>query len=289
MDDNRYPTGGFPPQTQSRQPGSEANMDPLPTQPDTSSKPTRKLLGKTALITGGDSGIGRAVAIAYANEGANVAIVYLDEHADATKTKQLVEESGGCCLTIDADLTDSTSCNQAIQDTIAHFGELNILVNNCAVQYPKNSLLDISDEQLELTFRTNFYSHVFMTRASLPHLKPGDTILFTSSINAHIGNETLIDYTSTKGAITAFARSMAKSLVSQEIRVNIVAPGPIWTPLIPSSFDQDKVAQFGANTPMGRAGQPSELSSAYVFLASDGASYMTGQTIHINGGDYMSS
>lgn len=284
-----YPTGGFKPQTQPKQPGIESTMDPLPfhTQPITHKE--RRLHGKVALITGGDSGIGRSVAIAFANEGADVAIIYYDEHDDAKETQLLVEKTGKRCYLHHGDLKQSTECQKAVQSTIEALGHINILVNNCAVQYPKQSLLEITDEQLQLTFETNVFSYVYMTKAVLPHLNQGDSIICTSSITGHVGNETLIDYSSTKGAITAFARSMAKSLVTDGIRVNTVAPGPIWTPLIPSSFDAQKVSQFGANTPMKRAGQPEELAGAYVYLASDDASYVTGQTIHVNGGDFMSS
>ncbi|EZH66899.1 hypothetical protein DH09_02860 [Bacillaceae bacterium JMAK1] len=284
-----YPTGGFIPQTQPKQPGIESAMDPLPihTQPSTTVR--GKLHDQVALITGGDSGIGRSVAIAFANEGADVAIVYYDEHDDAKETKSLVEQTGKRCFLYHGDLKQSTECQKAVQSTIEALGKINILVNNCAVQYPQNSLLDITDEQLQLTFETNVFSYIHMTKAVLPHLSEGDSIICTSSITGHVGNETLIDYSSTKGAITAFARSMAKSLVTDGIRVNTVAPGPIWTPLIPSSFDAQKVSQFGANTPMKRAGQPEELAGAYVYLASNDASYVTGQTIHVNGGDFMSS
>ncbi|ASK61400.1 NAD(P)-dependent oxidoreductase [Virgibacillus phasianinus] len=289
MDMRYLQTGGQPAQTQPKQPGLEDKMNPTPKQTGQEYVGSGKLTGKTALISGGDSGIGRAVAIAYAKEGAHVAITYLEEDSDAEETKRCVEAEGVQCLLIQGDVKDSGFCKEAVDQTVESLGSLNVLVNNTGVQYPQNSLLDISDEQWEETFQTNIFSFFYMTKAAIPHLKSGDTIIFTSSINAHVGNETLIDYTATKGAITAFARSMARSLAKDNIRVNTVAPGPIWTPLIPSTFDANKVAKFGTDTPLGRPGQPSELAGAYVHLASDESTYMTGQTIHINGGMYTSS
>jgi len=284
MSNNQKVEQTFPPQHQDQQPGNQSEMNPLPKEVDPNYKGSGKLDGKVAIITGGDSGIGRSVAAYYAKEGADVVIVYLNEHDDAQKTKELVENEGRKCLTIDGDIGDETFCNKVVEKTVAEFGKVNILVNNAAEQHPQNSLLDITAEQLEKTFRTNIFSMFYLTKATLPHLSKGDTIINTTSITAYKGNETLIDYSSTKGAITSFTRSLSQSIATQGIRVNGVAPGPIWTPLIPSTFDSQKVASFGADTPFKRAGQPSELAPAYVYLASDDSSYVTGQIIHINGG-----
>ncbi|MBM7551957.1 SDR family oxidoreductase [Thalassobacillus pellis] len=282
-------TEGQPPQQQERQPGVRGEMDPLPILEDDDYKGSDKLKGKVAMITGGDSGIGRAVAIGYAKEGADLAIVYLEEHGDAKETKQRVEQEGVRCLLISGDAGEEDVAKDAIQQTIDEFGKLNILVNNVAEQHPQDGIEDISKEQLERTFKTNFYSYFHFTKAAVPHLSKGDAIINTTSINAYRGNKTLIDYTATKGAIVGFTRSMAQVLVDKGIRVNMVAPGPIWTPLIPSSFSEDKVEEFGTNTPMDRPGQPVEHVGSYVLLASDDSSYMTGQCIHINGGQWMSS
>ncbi|WP_054711024.1 SDR family oxidoreductase [Bacillus sp. JCM 19041] len=289
MDISNYLTDGIPPQRQRKQPGNEAAMDPLPIFEDDSYKGSGKLKGKVALITGGDSGIGRAVAVGYAKEGAHVAIVYLDEHKDAEQTKERVEQEGVQCITISGDIKEESFCKESVERTVTELGSLDILVNNAAEQYPVNDLRELTAEQLHHTFSTNFYSYVYFTKAALDYLQPGSAIINTSSINAYRGNVSLIDYTSTKGAITAFTRSMAQSLAPKNIRVNSVAPGPIWTPLIPASFDEEKVNEFGSQTLMGRPGQPSELVGAYVLLASNDSSYMTGQAIHINGGDYISS
>ncbi len=275
---------GQPPQHQDRQPGLESQMNPLPEVIKSSYKPSEKLKGKVAVITGGDSGIGRAISVHYAQEGANVAIIYLDEHEDAEKTKTMVEETGQKCLLISGDIGNSSFCEAAIQQVLNTFGEINILVNNSAEQHPQQSLLDITNEQLEKTFRTNIFGFFYMTRAVLPHLSQGDTIINTTSITAYKGNKTLLDYSSTKGAVTSFTRSLSQNLANQGIRVNGVAPGPIWTPLIPSTFEEQQVAQFGTTTPLKRAGQPSEMAPAYVYLASEESSYMTGQILHINGG-----
>jgi NAD(P)-dependent dehydrogenase (short-subunit alcohol dehydrogenase family) len=241
-------------------------------------------LGKVAIITGGDRGIGRAVAIAFAKEGADVAVMYLNEHEDAEKTQQLVKELGRDCLPIAGDIGDESFCKQAIQQVIDKFGHLDILVNNAAEQHPQQSIEDISAEQLERTFRTNIFSMFFLTKAALPYLKEGSAIINTTSVTAYQGNPQLLDYSSTKGAIVAFTRSLSKSLVEKGIRVNGVAPGPIWTPLIPSTFPEEKVEKFGKEVPMQRAGQPEEVASCYVFLASNDASYMAGQILHPNGG-----
>lgn len=275
---------GFPPQHQDHQPGTEPEMKPEPISVDENYKGSGKLSGKVALITGGDSGIGKSVAIYFAKEGADVAIVYLEESEDAQTTRELIEAEGRKCLLIAGDVGSELFCNEAAKKTIDEFGKIDILVNNAAEQHPQKSLLDISADQLEKTFRTNVFSMFHLTKAVLPHLKKGSTIINTSSITAYKGNEKLIDYSSTKGAIVTFTRSLAMSLAKQGIRVNSVAPGPIWTPLIPSTFSAEEVAKFGTNAPMGRAGQPHELAPAYVYLASDDSSYVNGQTIHVNGG-----
>jgi NAD(P)-dependent dehydrogenase (short-subunit alcohol dehydrogenase family) len=274
----------FPPQHQDHQPGTVDEMNPQPIHTDQNYKGSGKLDGKVALITGGDSGIGRSVAWYYAREGAHVAISYLDEHEDANKTKELVEAEGVRCILLSGDIGSSTFCKDIVNKTISEFGKLDILVNNAAEQHPQQGLTDISDEQLERTFKTNVFSMFYLTKAALPHLKKGASIINTASITAYKGNKDLIDYSSTKGAIVSFTRSLAENIASDGIRVNGVAPGPIWTPLIPSTFSSQKVSQFGANTPLGRAGQPYELGPAYVYLASEDSSYVSGQMIHINGG-----
>ncbi|ARI77988.1 SDR family oxidoreductase [Halobacillus mangrovi] len=273
-----------PKQHQNRQPGFEYEMNPLPAYVDEKYNGSGKLSGKVAVVTGGDSGIGRAVSLYFAKEGADVAILYLDEHEDAEATKKLVENEEKKCELISGDIGDSIFCENAVKQITDSFGTIDILVNNAAEQYPQQNFLDITNEQMEKTFRTNFFSYLYMTKAVLPHLKKGSSIINTSSVTAYQGNEQLIDYSSTKGAITAFTRSLAKSLVSKGIRVNGVAPGPIWTPLIPASFDKQKVAEFGSDNPMGRPGQPREVAPAFVYLASNDSSYVTGQMIHVNGG-----
>lgn len=275
---------GFPPQHQTSQPGLETEMNPPPWVIKESYQSSGKLRGKIALISGGDSGIGRAVALAFALEGADIAIVYLNEDSDAHYTKQLIESTGRHCLTISGDIGYEDFCRETVERTIKQFGSLDILVNNAAEQHVQTRLEDITEEQLDRTFRTNMYSCFFLAKAALPYLKNGSTIINTTSVTAYKGNDQLIDYSATKGAIVAFTRSLSQALVSQGIRVNGVAPGPIWTPLIPASFNEAHVAQFGADTPMQRAGQPAEVAPAYVFLASDDSSYMTGQILHINGG-----
>ncbi|MTD31010.1 SDR family oxidoreductase [Planomicrobium sp. YIM 101495] len=277
------------PQVQDRQPGLETEMTPEPIYDDESYKGSGKLDGKVALITGGDSGIGRAVAVAYAKEGANVAIAYLDEHQDAEDTVKAVEAYGVQAMKIAADVSDVQACNQLVADVIGEFGKLNIVVNNAGKQFPVDDFLDITPEQLKVTFETNIYSMFYITQAALPHLEKGDSIINTSSVTAYRGSEELIDYSATKGAITAFTRSLAQSLSEKGIRVNSVAPGPIWTPLIPASFGAEKVASHGSDTLKERRGQPAEVAPAYVYLASRDGSYVTGQAIHVNGGDYISS
>jgi NAD(P)-dependent dehydrogenase (short-subunit alcohol dehydrogenase family) len=279
----------MPPQHQIRQPGVETEMTPQPKSMDRAYKGSGKLQGKAAVITGGDSGIGKAAAICYAAEGADVAIVYLDEKNDAEETKRLIEERGARCLLIAGDIGQEAFCKQAVQQTVEKFGKLDILVNNAAEQHPQQSIEDITQEQLENTFRTNIFSFFYMTKAAMPHLKEGSAIINTASITAYKGNPTLLDYSSTKGAIVAFTRSLSMNLADKGIRVNGVAPGPIWTPLIPSTFDAEQVGKFGSDTPMKRPGQPEELGPAYVFLASEDSSYMSGQFLHINGGDVVNS
>ncbi len=271
----------FPEQDQSL-PGKEHKMNPEPEVIRKNYKGSDKLKGKTALITGGDSGIGRSVAVHFAREGANVAIVYLAADKDAEDTKKMVEETGQKCLVIKGDLKEENFCRKIVRDTVDHFGGLNILVNNAAIQYPKESPEKIDAEQLHDTFKTNIYSFFFTVEEALQHLKEGDSIINTTSVVSYWGHEMLLDYSSTKGAITSYTRSLAKMLAKKNIRVNGVAPGPIWTPLIPATFDE--VSEFGQNTPLGRAGQPSEVAPAYVFLASEDSTYITGQVIHVNGG-----
>jgi len=276
-----------PEQKQDKQPGLESLMSPRPIFENPNCKGSGKLLNKVALITGGDSGIGKAVALSYAREGTDIAIIYLDEHEDAEETKKLIELKGRKCILIPGDIGDESFCNDAVSKTINELGKIDILVNNAAEQHPQNSIEDITVQQLEKTFKTNIFSMFYMVKATLPHLKEGATIINTSSVTAYEGHKTLIDYSSTKGAIVTFTRSLALSLANRKIRVNAVAPGPIWTPLIPSSFSASEVGKFGSKTPMGRPGQPVELCETYVFLASEGASYISGETIHVNGGSVI--
>ena len=264
-------------------------MTPAPEAQDPTRRASGKLEGKVALITGGDSGIGRAVAILYAKEGADVCISYLNEHSDAEETKRQVEQAGRKCLIIPGDIGEESHCQQLVERTISELGHLDVLVNNAAEQHPQESITDITEEQLTRTFRTNIFSMFFMTKAAMKHLKEGSAIINTCSVTAFKGSPELLDYSSTKGAIVAFTRSLSQSLVEKKIRVNSVAPGPIWTPLIPATFPEDKVAKFGKDVPMARPGQPDEVAPAYVFLASNDSSYMSGQTLHINGGEVVNS
>jgi NAD(P)-dependent dehydrogenase (short-subunit alcohol dehydrogenase family) len=278
-----------PPQKQYRQPGIESEMVPPPESEGSDYRPAGKLRDMAALITGGDSGIGRAVAIAFAREGANVAIVYLDEHEDAKATKLKVERLDRRCLLIAGDVGDPIFCADAVSITVEEFGKLDILVNNAAEQHPQESLLGITPEQLERTFRTNIFSYFYMAREALNYMQPGGVIINTSSVTAYRGSSHLVDYASTKAAIVGFTRSLGLALADKGIRVNGVAPGPIWTPLIPATFEANEVATFGSDVPMQRAGQPEEVAPSFVFLASSDSSYMTGQMLHPNGGEVVNA
>lgn len=282
-DKDMYTAGEIKGQTE-QIPGKESAMNPEPIYDNVDCKGYGRLKGKTAIITGGDSGIGRAVSVAYAKEGCNVVIVYNIADDDANTTKKAIESYQGKALLIKGDIGDSNFCKQVVDQTIKEFGALDILVNNAAEQHVQKNLEDITDEQLQRTFQTNIFSMFYLTRAALPHLKEDSTIINTGSVTAFAGNADLLDYSATKGAIATFTRSLSANLAAKKIRVNQVAPGPIWTPLIPSTLEKSQVESFGSNTPLKRPGQPVELAEAYVFLASDGSTYMTGQTIHINGG-----
>lgn len=278
-----------PAQHQPKQPGEEHRMQPQPVYIRDEYKGSQKLKGKVALVTGGDSGIGRSVAVHFAREGADVAFVFLDEKKDAEETRQLVEEEGRACFVSQGDVSDRQYCLDVVTQTREAFGKLDILVNNAAEQHPSEEFTAISAEQLDSTFRTNFFSYFYLAQAAVNHMPQGGSIINTTSITAYRGSAHLIDYASTKGAIVAFTRSLASALVGRGIRVNGVAPGPIWTPLIPASFDAEAVKSFGENVPMRRAGQPAEVGPCYVFLASEDASYMTGQVFHPNGGGFIST
>lgn len=273
-----------PPQHQEHQPGSEGEMDPPPASMAEHYVGSGRLQGQVALITGGDSGIGRATAIAFAKEGADVAIAFLEEQEDAAITRRAIEACGQRCLAITLDVGDEAACRRAVERVVNELGRLDVLVNNAAEQHPQQSLADIDAAQLERTFRTNVFGMFFLTRAALPHLQRGARIINTASVTAYLGSPHLLDYSATKGAIVSFTRSLSGQLARQGIRVNAVAPGPIWTPLIPSSFSAGEVGHFGSNTPLERPGEPDEVAPSFVFLATDASSYMTGQVLHPNGG-----
>jgi NAD(P)-dependent dehydrogenase (short-subunit alcohol dehydrogenase family) len=275
-----------PAQTQVR-PGSEAKMKPKP-KAERPSRPL-KLENKVALITGGDSGIGRAVAILFAEEGADVALAYLNEHEDAAHTKEKVEDLGRQCVLLSGDIGSEAVCKRIVKSAIKKFGRIDILVNNAAIHYERKSITDITTQQLKKTFATNIFSMFWITQNALPAMKKGSVIINTSSVTAYRGSPHLIDYAATKGAIVAFTRSLSANLVKKNIRVNGVAPGPIWTPLIVSSFNPDRVASHGSDVPMERAGEPAEVAPSFLFLASDDSTYMTGQFLHPNGGEILNT
>ena len=277
----------FPPQEQEHQPGVESEMRPRPQTEGRHYRVAGKLQGKVALITGGDSGIGSAAAIAFAKEGAHVAITYLEEQRDAEHTRKLIEQEGRQCLMLAGDIGEESFCEALIAEVIARFGQLDILVNNAAEQHSANRIEDISSEQMERTFRTNIFAMFYLTRAAMPYLKQGARIINTTSVTAYRGSSHLLDYSSTKGAIVSFTRSLSQQLVERGILVNAVAPGPVWTPLIPSSGPAEQSAQFGTQVPLGRPAQPEEIAPCYVFLACDDSSYMTGQVLHPNGGEVI--
>lgn len=279
----------IPPQHQNRQPGLEEPMIPDPVFIDPDYEGSHKLQDKVAIITGGDSGIGRAVAVAYAKEGADIVIAYLNEDEDAEKTRELVEAEGRQCLLVAGDIADEDFCQSLVSRTISTFGKIDVLVNNAAQQYPQQSIEDIDRKQLEKTFRTNIFSMFYLVKAALPYLKEGAHIINSASVTAYRGSAHLLDYSATKGAIISFTRSLSQQLADKKIYVNAVAPGPVWTPLIVASFPEDKVSSFGSDVPLKRPGQPCEIAPSYVFLASRDSSYMTGQVLHPNGGEMIES
>jgi len=275
----------FPKQHQDHQPGVEMQMQPRPASAMEGWKAAGKLTGQVAIVTGGDSGIGRAVAIGFAKEGADVAILYLDENEDAQDTKRRIEAEGRRCIAIAGDVGDPGFCQQAMKQVVEAFGRLDILVNNAAEQHVCEDFAEITVDQVERTFRTNILGYMWMAKAALPHMKEGASIINSTSITAYKGSPQLVDYASTKGAIVAFTRSLATQLSEKGIRVNAVAPGPIWTPLIPASFNEERTAKHGQSAQMGRAGQPDEVAPSYIFLASNmDSSYISGQVLHPNGG-----
>ena len=276
----------FPPQTQDIQPGMEYLMHPRPIFDNPNYKSSGKLYDKVAIITGGDSGLGRSIAVCYAKEGAKVVIVYYNEHKDANETKQYIERLGGKCLLLSGDVKNKDFCDYIVNQTMQCYGKIDILVNNAGVQYQQKSLLDISDEQFDYTMKTNMYSMFFLTKRALKYMRPGSTIINVSSVTAFYGEPELIDYVTTKGAIVGFTRSLSTNLADKNIRVNAVAPGYFWTPLQPACWEKEKIPTLGADAPMKRAGQPYEIAPLFVYLASDDSSYVTGQVMHINGGLY---
>ena len=273
-----------PPQRQDRQPGQQHHMEPQPHASMEHYRGAQKLAEKVALVSGGDSGIGRAVAIGFAKEGADVAITYLDEHDDAAETIRLIEATGQRGLVVPGDIGNPDFAREAVRQVVQAFGRIDILVNNAAEQHVRERLEDLPDDQLERTFRTNIFGQFYLTRAVLPHMPEGGAIINTTSVTAYQGHPVLLDYASTKGAIVAFTRSLSKQLLQRGIRVNGVAPGPIWTPLIPASYSEAKTAEHGSSAPMERPGQPDEVAPCYIFLASPDSAYMSGQVLHPNGG-----
>jgi NAD(P)-dependent dehydrogenase (short-subunit alcohol dehydrogenase family) len=276
-----------PAQHQPRQPGIESEMDPRPVSVPPGYRGSGKLEGRVALVTGGDSGIGRGVAALFAIEGADVAISYLDEHDDAEETRRMVEGEGRRCITLPGDLREESVCREAVERTVSELGRLDVLVNHAGEQHPREKFEDITPHQLERTFQTNVFSMFHLTRAALAHMGEGAAIVNTTSVTAYQGNPSMIDYSATNGAIVSFTRALANQLIERGIRVNAVAPGPVWTPLIPATFPAEKVEDFGKQAPIGRVGQPAEIATCYVFLASDDSSFMAGQVLHPNGGSVV--
>ena len=276
----------FPPQHQDVQPGMEYLMKPRPIFNNPYYRPAGKLIGKVAIITGGDSGIGRAVAVGFAKEGATIVIAYYNEDKDAEETKNFIERLGGTCILLSGDIKDTEFCDKIVEETLNNFGRIDILVNNAGVQYQQKSLLDITDEQFDKTMKTNIYSMFYLTKRALKHLQPGASIINVTSITTFKGEPELIDYVTSKGAIVGFTRSLATNLADKNIRVNAVAPGVFWTPIQPSCWEAEKIPTLGSDAPMGRAGHPYEIAPLFIYLASSDSSYVTGQVIHVNGGEY---
>ena len=276
----------FPPQHQDVQPGMEYLMKPRPIFNNPYYRPAGKLIGKVAIITGGNSGIGRAVAVGFAKEGATIVIAYYNEDKDAEETKNFIERLGGTCILLSGDIKDTEFCDKIVEETLNNFGRIDILVNNAGVQYQQKSLLDITDEQFDKTMKTNIYSMFYLTKRALKHLQPGASIINVTSITTFKGEPELIDYVTSKGAIVGFTRSLATNLADKNIRVNAVAPGVFWTPIQPSCWEAEKIPTLGSDAPMGRAGHPYEIAPLFIYLASSDSSYVTGQVIHVNGGEY---